>query len=432
MRMTDELGKYEPGQIEQKWYDYWESHGVFHDEPDDTKEAYSIVLPPPNVTGQLHMGHALDNTLQDILIRYKRMQGYNVLWLPGKDHAGIATQVKVERQIAEEGLTKYDLGREKFLERVWAWKEKYGDRIGKQIRRLGSSCDWSRERFTMDDVCARAVREVFVSLYEKGLIYQGNRITNWCPRCQTALSDIEVDHKDEQGHLWYFNYPLADGSGYIQVATTRPETIPGDTAIAVNPDDERYASLVGKMAVLPVNGREIPIVADDYVDPAYGTGCVKITPAHDPNDFEVGLRHNLPVILIMNTDGTLNKEAGKYEGMTRDEARKAIIKDLDDKGLLVKVEEQVHAVGHCSRCKTTVEPMTTKQWFVKMKPLAGPALEAVKSGKTKFVPERFTSTYVQWLENIHDCAFPVSSGGGTESLYGIAMIAVLFQHPVRT
>lgn len=402
MRMTDELGKYEPGQIEQKWYDYWESHGVFHDEPDDTKEAYSIVLPPPNVTGQLHMGHALDNTLQDILIRYKRMQGYNVLWLPGKDHAGIATQVKVERQIAEEGLTKYDLGREKFLERVWAWKEKYGDRIGKQIRRLGSSCDWSRERFTMDDVCARAVREVFVSLYEKGLIYQGNRITNWCPRCQTALSDIEVDHKDEQGHLWYFNYPLADGSGYIQVATTRPETIPGDTAIAVNPDDERYASLVGKMAVLPVNGREIPIVADDYVDPAYGTGCVKITPAHDPNDFEVGLRHNLPVILIMDTDGTLNKEAGKYEGMTRDEARKAIIKDLDDKGLLVKVEEQVHAVGHCSRCKTTVEPMTTKQWFVKMKPLAGPALEAVKSGKTKFVPERFTSTYVQWLENIHD------------------------------
>ena len=402
MRMTDELGKYEPGQIEQKWYDYWESHGVFHDEPDDTKEAYSIVLPPPNVTGQLHMGHALDNTLQDILIRYKRMQGYNVLWLPGKDHAGIATQVKVERQIAEEGLTKYDLGREKFLERVWAWKEKYGGRIGKQIRRLGSSCDWSRERFTMDDVCARAVREVFVSLYEKGLIYQGNRITNWCPRCQTALSDIEVDHKDEQGHLWYFNYPLADGSGYIQVATTRPETIPGDTAIAVNPDDERYASLVGKMAVLPVNGREIPIVADDYVDPAYGTGCVKITPAHDPNDFEVGLRHNLPVILIMDTDGTLNKEAGKYEGMTRDEARKAIIKDLDDKGLLVKVEEQVHAVGHCSRCKTTVEPMTTKQWFVKMKPLAGPALEAVKSGKTKFVPERFTSTYVQWLENIHD------------------------------
>ena len=265
-----------------------------------------------------------------------------------------------------------------------------------------SSCDWSRERFTMDDVCARAVREVFVSLYEKGLIYQGNRITNWCPRCQTALSDIEVDHKDEQGNLWYFNYPLADGSGYIQVATTRPETIPGDTAIAVNPDDERYASLVGKMAVLPVNGREIPIVADDYVDPAYGTGCVKITPAHDPNDFEVGLRHNLPVILIMNTDGTLNKEAGKYEGMTRDEARKAIIKDLDDKGLLVKVEEQVHAVGHCSRCKTTVEPMTTKQWFVKMKPLAGPALEAVKSGKTKFVPERFTNTYVQWLENIHD------------------------------
>ncbi len=402
MRLTDELDKYEPGQIEGKWYNYWETHGVFHDEVDETKEPYSIVLPPPNVTGQLHMGHALDNTLQDILIRYKRMQGFNVLWLPGKDHAGIATQVKVEKQIAEEGLTKYDLGREKFLERVWQWKEEYGDRIGQQIRRLGSSCDWTRERFTMDDICAGAVREVFVSLYEKGLIYQGNRITNWCPRCHTALSDIEVEYKEEQGSLWYFNYPLSDGSGTIQVATTRPETIPGDTAIAVSPEDERYKHLIGKMAIVPVNGREIPIIADSYVDPAYGTGCVKITPAHDPNDFEVGQRHDLETILVMNLDGTMNKLAGSYVGMTTKEARKAIVKDMKDKGLFVKMEERVHAVGHCSRCSTVVEPMTTKQWFVKMEPLAKPALEAVQSGKTRFVPERFTNTYIHWLENIHD------------------------------
>ena len=398
-----DLGKYDPSQIEQKWYSFWEDHGVFHDEPDSEKEPYSIVLPPPNVTGQLHMGHALDNTLQDILIRYKRMQGYNVLWLPGKDHAGIATQVKVEKQIAEEGLNKYDLGREKFLERVWQWKEKYGNRIGLQIRRLGSSCDWSRERFTMDDICARAVREVFVSLYEKGLIYQGFRITNWCPRCQTALSDIEVEHEDEVGHLWYFNYPIAGEEGkYIQIATTRPETIPGDTAVAVNPEDERYKDLVGKKVALPGTGREIPIIADEYVDMAYGTGCVKITPAHDPNDFEVGQRHQLETIVIMNKDGTMNEKAGKYAGMDRYEARKAIIADFKEAGLLVKIEETKHAVGHCSRCKTVVEPMTTQQWFVKMKPLAGPAMEAVTSGKTKFVPERFSKTYIQWLSNIHD------------------------------
>ena len=398
-----DLGKYDPSQIEQKWYNFWEDHGVFHDEADPEKEPYSIVLPPPNVTGQLHMGHALDNTLQDILIRYKRMQGYNVLWLPGKDHAGIATQVKVEKQIAEEGLNKYDLGREKFLERVWQWKEKFGNRIGLQIRRLGSSCDWSRERFTMDDICARAVREVFVSLYEKGLIYQGFRITNWCPRCQTALSDIEVEHEDEVGHLWYFNYPIAGEEGkYIQIATTRPETIPGDTAVAVNPEDERYKDLVGKKVALPGTGREIPIIADEYVDMAYGTGCVKITPAHDPNDFEVGQRHQLETIVIMNKDGTMNEKAGKYVGMDRYEARKAIIADLKEAGLLVKIEETKHAVGHCSRCKTVVEPMTTKQWFVKMKPLAGPAMEAVTSGKTKFVPERFSKTYIQWLSNIHD------------------------------
>lgn len=397
-----DLGKYDPARIERKWYDYWESHGVFHDEPDESKEPYSIVLPPPNVTGQLHMGHALDNTLQDVLIRYKRMQGYNVLWLPGKDHAGIATQVKVEKQIAEEGLTKYDLGREKFLERVWQWKEKYGNRIGEQIRRLGSSCDWERERFTMDDICARAVREVFVSLYEKGLIYRGFRITNWCPRCQTALSDIEVEHEEEEGHLWYFRYPIAGEEGFIEIATTRPETIPGDTAIAVNPEDGRFKHLIGKKAILPLNGREIPIISDDYVDMSYGTGCVKITPAHDPNDFEMGQRHHLETIVIMNKDATLNEKAGKYNGMDRYDARKAIVEDLKEKGLLVKIEATKHAVGHCSRCKTVVEPLTTKQWFVKMKPLAGPAMEAVTSGKTEFVPKRFEKTYIQWLSNIHD------------------------------
>ncbi len=402
MNKYENLGSYDPSQIEEKWYDYWETHGVFHDEPKEGAEPFSIVLPPPNVTGQLHMGHALDGTLQDILIRYKRMQGYNVLWLPGKDHAGIATQVKVEKQIAEEGLTKYDLGREKFLERVWQWKEKYGNTIGRQIRKLGSSCDWTRERFTMDPVCARAVREVFCSLYEKGLIYQGNRITNWCPRCQTALSDIEVEHEDEVGHLYYINYPVVGEDSYVQIATTRPETIPGDTAVAVNPEDERFSSLIGKKLLLPTVGREIPVIADEYVDPKYGTGCVKITPAHDPNDFAVGERHNLESIVIMNLDGTLNEKAGKYNGMTREEARKQIIADLKDMGLLVKIEETKHAVGHCSRCHTTVEPMTTKQWFVKMKPLAGPAMQAVKEGKTKFVPERFANTYIQWLENIHD------------------------------
>ena len=402
MAEYENLGTYDPSEIEEKWYDFWETHGVFHDEPKEGAEGFSIVLPPPNVTGQLHMGHALDGTLQDILVRYKRMQGYNVLWLPGKDHAGIATQVKVEKQIAEEGLNKYDLGREKFLERVWAWKEKYGNTIGKQIRKLGSSCDWTRERFTMDDICARAVREVFCALYEKGLIYQGNRITNWCPRCRTALSDIEVEHEDETGHLWYFRYPIVGEDGYVEIATTRPETIPGDTAVAVNPEDERYKHLIGKKLMLPMMDREIPVVADDYVDPAYGTGCVKITPAHDPNDFLVGERHNLPTILVFTEDGTLNEKAGKYEGLSREEARKAIVSDFEAAGLLVKVEETNHAVGHCSRCHTTVEPMTTKQWFVKMQPLAGPAMEAVREGETKFVPERFSHTYIQWLENIHD------------------------------
>ncbi len=402
MAKYENLGTYDPSEIEEKWYDFWETHGVFHDEPKEGAEGFSIVLPPPNVTGQLHMGHALDGTLQDILVRYKRMQGCNVLWLPGKDHAGIATQVKVEKQIAEEGLTKYDLGREKFLERVWAWKEKYGNTIGKQIRKLGSSCDWTRERFTMDEVCARAVREVFCALYEKGLIYQGNRITNWCPRCRTALSDIEVEHEDETGHLWYFRYPIVGEDGFVEIATTRPETIPGDTAVAVNPEDERYKHLIGKTLMLPMMNREIPVVADEYVDPAYGTGCVKITPSHDPNDFLVGERHHLPSILVFTEDGTLNEKAGKYEGMSREEARKAIVADFEAAGLLAKIEETNHAVGHCSRCHTTVEPMTTKQWFVKMQPLAEPAMEAVREGKTKFVPERFSHTYIQWLENIHD------------------------------
>ena len=398
-----DLGKYEPGAIEEKWYNFWEEHSVFHDEPGGGKEPYSIVLPPPNVTGQLHMGHALDNTLQDILIRYKRMQGYNVLWLPGKDHAGIATQVKVEKQIAEEGLTKYDLGREKFLERVWEWKEKYGNTIGKQIRRLGSSCDWSRERFTMDDVCARAVREVFVSLYEKGLIYQGFRITNWCPRCQTALSDIEVEHENDMGHLWYFDYPLADEEGAVRIATTRPETIPGDTAVAVNPKDERYAHLVGKKVKLPTTDREIPIIADEYVDMEYGTGCVKITPAHDPNDFALAKKYNLDMPICMNDDGTMNELCHKYQGMDRFECRKQLVADFETAGIVDHIEKHLHQVGHSERSGAIVEPYLSKQWFVKMKPLAEAALaNQKKDSKVNFVPERFEKTFTQWMENIED------------------------------
>ena len=397
------LDKYDPSEIEQGWYQYWEDHGVFHDEPDPEKEPYSIVLPPPNVTGQLHMGHALDNTLQDILIRYKRMQGYNVLWLPGKDHAGIATQVKVEKQIAEEGLSKYDLGREKFLERVWQWKEKFGNRIGLQIRRLGSSCDWQRERFTMDDVCARAVREVFLSLYEKGLIYQGFRITNWCPRCQTALSDIEVEHEDEVGHLWYFNYPIVGEDGYVQIATTRPETMMGDVAVAVNPKDERYKDLVGKEVLLPLQGRHIPIIADQYVDPEFGTGMVKITPAHDPNDFEVGNRHDLERINTMNDDGTMNERAGKYNGMDRFDARKAVVAKLEEIGALVKIEKRVHSVGHSERTGVVVEPRLSTQWFVKMDQLAKNAIANQDTDdKVEFYPPRFNDTFLQWMENVHD------------------------------
>ncbi len=394
---------YDPSEFEDRIYNNWVEKGYFHAEPDDSKEPFTIVIPPPNVTGQLHMGHALDETLQDILIRYKRMQGYNALWIPGTDHAGIATQIKVEAELREkEGLTRYDLGREKFLERVWDWKKMYGDRIINQLKKIGSSCDWDRERFTMDEGCSKAVREVFVNLYNKGLIYQGSRIINWCPHCITALSDAEVEHQEQAGHFWHIKYPIKDGSGYVIIATTRPETLLGDTAVAVNPEDERYKDIVGKTLILPLVGREIPVIADEYVDKEFGTGCVKITPAHDPNDFEVGKRHNLEQIKVMNDDATINHYGGKYEGMDRYDARKAIVKDLEEQGLLVKVEDHSHNVGTCYRCGTTVEPIISKQWFVKMKPLAGPAIEAVKSGDTSFIPERFSKIYMNWMENVLD------------------------------
>lgn len=394
---------YNPSEFEDRLYNEWVKNGYFHAEPDKSKKPFTIVIPPPNVTGQLHMGHALDETLQDILIRHKRMQGYNALWVPGTDHAGIATQAKVEAEIREkEGLSRYDLGREKFLERVWDWKRMYGDRIVNQLKKIGSSCDWERERFTMDEGLSRAVKEVFVNLYNKGLIYQGSRIINWCPHCITALSDVEVDHEEQAGHFWHIKYPIKDSDGFVIIATTRPETLFGDTAVAVNPEDERYKDLIGKTLILPLTDREIPIVADEYVDKEFGTGCVKITPAHDPNDFEVGLRHNLEQIKVMNDDATMNSYAGKYEGMDRYECRKAMIKDLDDMGLLVKVEDHSHNVGQCSRCSATVEPIVSKQWFVKMKPLAQPAIDAVKDGDTKFVPEHFEKVYFHWLENIRD------------------------------
>ena len=394
---------YNPSEIEDKLYKKWIDGGYFHAEPDSEKEPYTIVIPPPNVTGQLHMGHALDETLQDILIRYKRMQGYSALWVPGTDHAGIATQIKVEENLrVNEGLTRYDLGREKFLERVWDWKNQYGDRIINQLKKLGCSCDWERERFTMDEGCSKAVREVFVNLYEKGLIYKGNKIINWCPSCATALSDAEVEYSEQAGHFWHIRYKMSDSDRYIEIATTRPETLLGDTAIAVHPEDERYAELVGKTCILPLVGREIVIVADEYVEKDFGTGAVKITPAHDPNDFEVGLRHNLPIINVMNPDATINAEGGKYQGLDRYEARKQIVKDLEECGALIKVEDYTHNVGTCYRCGTTVEPLTSDQWFVKMKPLAEEALRVVYDGEVKFVPERFTKTYTNWMENVHD------------------------------
>jgi valyl-tRNA synthetase len=401
--MRKQLEKvYDPGAVEDRLYKFWNDSGFFHAEADPEKEPYTIVIPPPNITGQLHMGHALDETLQDILIRYRRMQGRAALWLPGTDHASIATEAKIVAAMAEEGLTKEDIGREKFLERAWDWKAKYGGRIVEQLKKLGSSCDWQRERFTLDDGCSKAVNEVFVRLYEKGLIYRGERIINWCPKCLTSISDAEVEYEESDGSFWHLRYPVTGTDDYIELATTRPETLLGDTAVAVHPDDERYKHLVGKTVTLPLVGRQIPIVADEYVEMDFGTGVVKITPAHDPNDFEVGLRHGLDVINIMTDDAHINEAGGKYAGMERYEARKAIVADLDAGGYLVKVEPMKHNVGHCYRCGSTVEPRVSKQWFVKMEPLAKPAIEAVKNGEIKFVPERFSKTYFNWMENIRD------------------------------
>ena len=403
--MARELPKvYESQQVEDRIYDMWERGGFFHAEKNADKKPFTIVMPPPNVTGQLHMGHAMDATLQDTLIRFKRMQGFNALWGPGTDHAGIATQIKVEEELRKkEGLSRHDLGREKFLERVWAWKHQYGNRIVEQQKKLGASCDWERARFTMDEGCSKAVREVFVSLYEKGLIYKGSRIVNWCPHCVTALSDAEVEYVDKPSHLWHLKYPIVGEEGrYVIVATTRPETMLGDSGVAVNPADPRYQDLIGKKCLLPLMNREIPIVADDYVSLEFGTGCVKMTPAHDPNDFEVGLRHNLEMIRVLDDNGCVNELGGKYCGMDRYDARKAVVADLDALGLLEKIEDHQHNVGTCYRCGNDVEPIVSAQWFVKMKPLAEEAIRSVREGETKFVPDRFTKNYMNWMENLHD------------------------------
>ena len=401
--MEKELAKaYDPGEFEDRIYQFWENNHYFHAEIDKNKKPYTIMMPPPNITGQLHMGHALDNTLQDILIRFKRMQGYCTLWLPGTDHASIATEAKIVEAMRQEGLTKEAIGREKFLERAWNWKKEYGGRIVRQLRKMGSSADWERERFTMDEGCNKAVKTVFVNLYNKGLIYRGERIINWCPHCLTSISDAEVEYEEQAGHFWHLRYPLKDGTGDINLATTRPETLLGDTAVAVNPKDERYKDLVGKTVILPIVHREIPIVADDYVEMDFGTGVVKITPAHDPNDFEVGLRHHLPVVNVMTDDARITEDYPKYAGMDRYEARKAIVADLEAEGALVKIEDYSHNVGTCYRCSTTVEPRVSKQWFVKMKPLAQPAIDAVKNGDTDFIPPHFEKTYFHWLENIRD------------------------------
>ena len=401
--MATEMNKtYNPSEIEDRLYKKWMDKKYFHAEVDRSKKPFTIVMPPPNITGQLHMGHALDNTLQDILIRFKRMQGYNALWQPGTDHASIATEVKVTNKLKEEGIDKEELGREGFLKRTWEWKEEYGGRIVSQLKKLGSSADWDRERFTMDEGCSKAVQEVFIRLYEKGYIYQGSRIINWCPVCQTSISDAEVEYEDQAGHFWHINYPIVGTDKCIEIATTRPETMLGDTAIAVHPDDERYKDLVGKMVLLPIVNKEIPIVADSYVDKEFGTGAVKITPAHDPNDFEVGKRHNLEEINILNDDGTINENGGKFAGMDRYDARKAIVKELEEEGYLVRIEAHEHNVGTHDRCHTTVEPMVKKQWFVKMSEMAKPAIEAVKNGDLRFVPGHFDRTYLHWLENIRD------------------------------
>lgn len=401
--MSRDIAKsYDPGEVEDRIYDFWEKGNYFHAEPDSKKEPYTIVIPPPNITGQLHMGHAMDETLQDILIRWRRMQGRCALWLPGTDHASIATEAKIVEAMRKEGITKEQIGREAFLERAWAWKEKFGGRIVEQLRKLGSSCDWQRERFTLDEGCSKAVREVFVRLYEKDLIYRGERIINWCPHCKTSISDAEVEFSEKDGSFWHVRYPFKDGSGYLELATTRPETMLGDTAVAVHPEDDRYRDLVGKTLILPLVGREIPVIADEYVERDFGTGVVKITPAHDPNDFEVGLRHHLPVINIMNDDGSINENGGKYCGMNGMEARKRIVKELDEQGYLVSIEPIKHNVGTCYRCHTVIEPRVSKQWFVKMEPLAKPAIEAVRSHEVRFIPERMEKVYYNWMENIKD------------------------------
>ncbi len=401
--MAKELAKqYDPKNVEDRIYKTWLDGKYFHAEVDEKKKPYTIVIPPPNITGQLHMGHALDNTLQDILIRFRRMQGYDTLWLPGTDHASIATEAKIVEAMKAEGITKEDIGREGFLERAWEWKAQYGGRIIEQLKKMGSSCDWDRERFTLDEGCSKAVKEVFVNLYEKGLIYRGERMINWCTHCKTSISDAEVEHEEKDGNFWHLRYPFADGTGYIEVATTRPETIPGDTGVAVHPDDERYKAIVGKTVIIPVIGREIPIVADSYAKMDKGTGAVKITPAHDPNDFEVGLRCNLPVLNVMTDDGFMNEDAGKYAGMDLMQCRKAIVADMEAAGALVKIEPTKHEVGTCYRCHTAVEPRVSKQWFVKMEPLAKPAIDVVRQGKVKFIPERVDKIYYNWMENIRD------------------------------
>ncbi len=401
--MTEISKNYEPQKIEKKWYSYWLEKKYFHAEIDKNKKPFTVLIPPPNVTGILHMGHVLNNTIQDVVVRYKRMTGVPTLWIPGVDHAGIATQNVVEKQLAKEGKSRYDVGREKLVQLIWKWKEEKGGRIIEQLKQLGASCDWDRQRFTMDEKLSEAVKEVFIRLYEKGLIYKGKRIINWCPRCHTALANDEVDHEDEKGYLWHIRYPFTDGSGYLVVATTRPETMLGDTAVAVNPNDERYKNIVGKTVKLPLTEREIPVIADDYVDMEFGSGCVKITPAHDPNDFEVGNRHNLPRLLVIDDYGIMNENAGKeFEGLDRFEARKKIVEKLKEAGLLDKIEEHEHSVGHCYRCNTVIEPYLSDQWFVKMKPLAEPAIKVVKEGKIEFLPKRWTKIYYNWMENIQD------------------------------
>ena len=403
MAKSDIPSTYQPHEVEKRWYSYWENNGFFDADADPAKRPFCIIMPPPNVTGQLHMGHALDYTIQDTLTRWRRMQGYNALWMPGTDHAGIATQAKVEEQLSQEGTNKLEIGREAFLERAWAWKEKFGGRITDQLRRLGASCDWRRERFTMDDGCSEAVREVFVKLYEQGLIYRDYYITNWCPKCHTTISDVEVEHIEKPGHFWYFKYPYKDGSGHVVVATTRPETMLGDTAVAVHPDDQRYAGLIGKTLILPLVGREMPLIADAYVDPSFGTGAVKITPAHDPNDFEVGHRHNLEQVIVIDQDAKMSAAAGpRYQGLDRYECREQILADLEAGGYLLKTEELTHGVGHCYRCNTVIEPSLSLQWFVKMKPLAEPAIKVAKEAEVRFIPPRFTKVYLNWMENIRD------------------------------